>query len=293
MQNIVFRLAMLAILASTGTAGATSLADIKARGYLVVAVPPGTAPFASVENGHPSGFDLDLLEAFGRSAGLRIRPKPVPANRLLGEVRSGDADLAAGGIEINAERQKTVGFGPPVAEVTRVVLARKDKTGHRTLEELSGRPLGVEDTAANALAETELEHLLVKAGFRLGSIAEYDTEDEAEQALAQHRIDYVMGGIATLAASVKAHPSSFELGVTVGHRAWAGWAMAKDAGELQALVAGFIDRSRGDGTLSRLQQSRFGRTFEDLPESVTAVNWWISRPDKPPAFPIQPIKDPD
>jgi polar amino acid transport system substrate-binding protein len=273
---------------------AASLAEIKARGYMVVAVAAETSPFATVQNGKRKGFDADLLDKLRHAAPVEIREKPMPAAALAASLQSGEVDAIATSLEISPARQQILDFAPPVAESTLYYLKRRDDSAIRSLGDLGGKQLGLRKGSATFLALTEVEHNLAKAGNKpLGTPIEYPSDADSYHALETRKIDYVIGDIDDLAEIAKSKPKVFAVGQPVAHKNFVAWAVAKNNNELGDFLKTFMLQERSSGDLATLQQKWLGWRFAELPDSVSAQDWWTNRQDKPAVFPIPTLRDPD
>ena len=281
--------------AGWGASGqAASLAEIKARGYMVVAVAAETSPFATIQNGKRTGFDADLLDRLRHAAPFEIRERPVPAASLAASLQSGEIDAIATSLEISPARQQILDFAPPVAESTLYYLKRHNDTAIKSLGDLGGRKLGLRKGSATFLALTEVEHNLAKTGNKpLGTPTEYPSDTDTYRALETRKIDYVIGDIDDLAEIAKSKPKAFAVGQPVAHRNFVAWAVAKHNEALADFLKTFMLHERTSGDLATLQQKWLGWRFADLPDSVSAQDWWTNRQDKPAVFPIPTLRDPD
>jgi polar amino acid transport system substrate-binding protein len=278
---------------SSGTGQAASLQEIKQRGYMVVAVAAETSPFASVAAGKRKGFDAELLAKLKHSAPFEIREKPVPAAALAASLRNGDIDAIASSIEITPARQQNLAFTAPFAEATLYYLKRGDDKSIKSIGDLATRPLGIRTGSAAFAALSEVEHLIVKASNKpLGKPIEFTGEDEAAQALQDRKIDYFIDEIVDLTDLAKRKHKQVAIGEPVAHETYVAWAVAKDNADLGQWLDGFAREVRAHGKLAALQQKYLGRRFVDLPDHVTAENWWTARKDHP-VLPVPSVKDPD
>ena len=291
----VTRLAFCVVaLATVATAAqVATLAEIRQRGYMVVAVAPETSPFDALENGKPSGFDAELLEKLRRSAPFELRQQIVPARDLAARLKSGEIDLAARCMEVTQARQASIAFGPPLAETTLYYLKRSDDDRIRSLADLGGKRFGIIASETNIQTLAEVEHHLAKANAKLGEAMRYDSAADAYAALASGRVDYVINEIADLAAVAKREPGAFTIGAPVARKTYAAWAVAKGNDALAAFMKDLLAQERANGDLAALQQKWLGRSFPDLPDSVVAQDWWTARDDRPAVLPIPSRKDPD
>jgi ABC-type amino acid transport substrate-binding protein len=113
---------------SSWAAHATTLADVKARGKLVVLVYPDTdSPFlARVAPGRFDGVDFSILRGFAASLGVTLEIREIVRYEdLLPSLARGDGDVVAGGVSITSEREELVDFSVPYFPVAIMVIARR------------------------------------------------------------------------------------------------------------------------------------------------------------------------
>ena len=272
-------------------ARATTLAQVRERGFLVAGVVNAPSPFGGVADGKASGFDAALIGGLVKAVPIEIRQQAISPDELEAALASGKVDIVASSVEITAP-QGAVSFTAPVAEATRYYLKRKGDGRIKTIADLDGKKFGTR-ASSNGLPElTEFEHRLAKAGGALGEAVEYQTYEEATKALVDKQIDYVVGDIADLQVAVRDDTADLEIGDAVSQKIYVAWVTAKDSPEIAGLVSGYLDQQRKNGELAALQQKYLGRPFPDLPQTVAAQDWWSAR-EKPKVFPIPSIKDPD
>lgn len=130
--------ALLAVV-TAGVAGAEDLPAIKQRGTLrVLAVLEERAPeFVSLKPGREPGFDRDVLEAFGRTHGVKVEIVLVPGwDQLIPWLQQGRGDMIAGRVSNTAERRKVVDFTDEVFPTRIVALTRKPTPPPTSLADL-------------------------------------------------------------------------------------------------------------------------------------------------------------
>jgi polar amino acid transport system substrate-binding protein len=249
---------------------AATLADIKKRGYMSVATEDDYRPFEFTENGKPTGYDQELLEAMKKSLGFEVRQDIVPWTGILPGVTTGKYDAAVTAILVTAERMKTLDFCSPVAESTDYYLKRKGDPKIKSLKDLSGLPLGVEAGSAMLKMLPQLDEMLKASGGSLGKIVPYQGYPEAYQDLAVGRIDYVVNTLLSLESIAKEKPTVFEVGEAVSKPVYIAWAVQKGNTELLNLFNDFLLGARKNGSMYALQKKWFEITFEHMPDGPVA-----------------------
>jgi ABC-type amino acid transport substrate-binding protein len=142
----VLLLALLSLLAlSADTARASSLAEVKARGKLVMlSFPDMESPFirvdVDVDLHHFKGIDYEILDGFARTQGVALEVRPVkPAfSELVPALLRGEGDVIASSFSITPERREKVDFTAPYFGVRTVVVVPQE-SAIRSPADLAGK----------------------------------------------------------------------------------------------------------------------------------------------------------
>lgn len=85
---------------------------------LHVAATCAVLPFAGLLRGKPAGLEIDIIEMFAESLGMKVKYQMVDFAALIPCIVRGRAELGIGEICITEERQKNVLFSRPFYDVT-------------------------------------------------------------------------------------------------------------------------------------------------------------------------------
>lgn len=126
-------LALPALLLASASHAAT-VAQVKAKGVLVLGTDPTFAPFEfKGQGGQIQGFDIDIARAVAKDLGVRLEIRPVGFGALMPQsVTSGRVDMAMSGITITPERAKVVTFSRPYYRSAQVFIVRGGNPGKFT-----------------------------------------------------------------------------------------------------------------------------------------------------------------
>ncbi len=137
--------AVLLLLLIPGIVRASSLADVKSHGKLVVlSFPHQESPFIRVKTeidlNHYDGIDYEILEGFAKSLGVRLEIHPVKPSfaELVPALLRGEGDVIASSFSITPERKEKVDFTDPYFAVRTVVVVPKGSPIH-TEADLTGK----------------------------------------------------------------------------------------------------------------------------------------------------------
>jgi polar amino acid transport system substrate-binding protein len=260
-----FAVALLMLTGWPSSASAASLEDIKKRGYMIVATEDDYPPFEFVVDGKPMGYDHELLSILRKSTGFEVRQEILPWQGILPGVASGKYDVALSAAVITDERVKSLDFTVPISESTMAYVKRKGDASIKSLKDLSGKTLGVQQGGASFQVLPELEVELKKTGGKLGNVVQYGAFSEAYQDLVNRRLDVVIHNIVSLSTLVSEKPDVFELGERVGRKSYAAWAVQKNNKSLVDFLNAFLAQQKSNGTYKQLQVKWLKITFDDLP----------------------------
>jgi len=264
-------LAGVALLAGArpGPAAAATLAEVKARGFMVVATEDDFKPFEFIKDGKPTGYDTELLELMRKTVPFEIKQETIPWTGLLPGVGSGKYDAAVTAALITPEREAFLDFCSPIAESTDFYVKKKGNAAIAGIKDLAGKKCGVQAGSAMLSALPELEEMLKATGGKMGEVVQYVSYPEAYQDLAIGRTDYVVNTQINLQSLVQDKPNVFELGQAVSKKIYIAWAVKKGNTEVRDLLDTFLIGARKSGEMAKLQQKWFGLTF-DMPERWTS-----------------------
>jgi polar amino acid transport system substrate-binding protein len=262
-------LSVALVAAVTSTQGvpnslAATLDEIKKRGYMIVATEDDYPPFEYVVNGKPMGYDHALLAILRKSAPFEIKQEILPWQGILPGVASGKYDVALSAAVITDERAKSLDFTMPISESTMAYVKRKGDDSIKSIKDLSGKTLGVQQGGASYQVLPYLEAELKKTGGKLGTVVQYGAFSEAYQDLANKRLDAVIHNIVSLSTLVAEKPQVFELGQRVGEKSYAAWAVSKGNKSVQEYLDAFLAQQKSSGSMKQLQQEWLKITF-DMP----------------------------
>ena len=255
---------------------------MKARQFIRVLVSYSRTNFF-IDQGQPRGFEYELAKRYEKfvNAGRSKRaPKthvvfiPLPFDRLIPALLSGQGDFVAAGLTITTQRQAKVAFTDPyLPHVDEVVVAHQGVQGIRVLDDLSDRTVHVVRHSSYA------SHLqALNEGLRQRGKPPVDIHQASENLAAEDLLELVNAGALTLTV-VDRHIAHLWAGVLphivvlddlkLHRRGKLGWAVRKDNPALLRSLNAFLKQHK-KGTL--LGNIFFKRYYQDTV--------WISNPAK-------------
>src|SRR4051812_9001215 len=100
-------------------------------------------PFEQGKPGNYTGFDVELLEAVGKSIGRKVEFQDTSFDTIFLDLGRGKFDVAASAATITDEREKTVDFTNPYYISEQAILV-KEGDEIDSVEKLNGATVGVQ-----------------------------------------------------------------------------------------------------------------------------------------------------
>ncbi|WP_309569757.1 ABC transporter substrate-binding protein [Deinococcus sp.] len=146
---------------------ASSVADVKNKGMLVLGTDPTFAPFEfKGTDGTIQGFEIDIARAVAKDLGVKLEIRAVGFGALMPQsVTSGRVDMAISAITITAERAKVVGFSGPYYRSAQVFIVKGGNPGKFAWPaSVKGKTIGVQ---ANTTGQFTADDMLKPKGATL------------------------------------------------------------------------------------------------------------------------------
>jgi ABC-type amino acid transport substrate-binding protein len=143
---------------SSGRGGAATPAKSDkglAAGSLKIGTDANLAPFETLDmsNNRLGGFDIELIQAIAKQAGLDLTFFNVPANQVLAGVAQCQYEAGISAIPITDELRQYMLFSEPYYTAGHVVVVKEGNLTIAGREDLAGKTVGV---AAGSPAATEI-----------------------------------------------------------------------------------------------------------------------------------------
>jgi glutamine transport system substrate-binding protein len=194
-------LALLTALAACGgkSAEPSSSSSGETKKKIIVGTDAAFAPFEYMDKGKIVGFDVDLLDAIMKEAGIEYELKNVGWDPLFAALQSKEIDMAISGITINDKRKQTYDFSIPYFEATQMIMVKENSPIKNALD-LKGKTIGVQ----NATTGQEAVEKLLGKGNK--NIKKFETTVVAIMELLNGGVDAVVTDNAVANEYVKNNP---------------------------------------------------------------------------------------
>ncbi len=211
---------------------------------LADAVNPHTPGYEALDPQDPShyvGFDIDLVEAFGKCLGFTVTYKAVTFAALLTTLSSGQADIVISDIYATKERARAADFITYSKVFDGVLVVKDNPKGITGINDTMCGGAAAENTGyvevplIQALAET-----CKAAGKPAPTIQLYDNNADCIQALLNGRADTYVNDVNTVDQAVKAYPNQLGKAVAITLPYSVGIAVPKNKPEFRDAILGTL-----------------------------------------------------
>ena len=185
-------LAALALsLFATLPASADTLADIKARGKVLIAIDLAVPPYGmSDASMKPTGSDVETAELLAKDLGVKLEIVQVTGPNRIPFLLTGKADMVISSFSVSDERKKVIDFSDPYGMIQTVVAGPKDMA-IKGYEALAGKRVAVTRGTTNDAEAT--------ANAKGAQIVRFDDDATLITALVSGQADLVATAPALLA----------------------------------------------------------------------------------------------
>ena len=234
-------------------------APFSGGGVLIVATEPAFPPFEfRGDEGELEGFDIDVMNAIGRQAGLTVKYESLPFNDIIPSLQAGRVDAAISAMTIKQAHLEKVDFSRPYFRAGLAIAVSEDGD-IASLADLEGKKIAVEIDTPGADKAAEISGALLST---------FDSTLLALQALSNGSADAVINNAPiTLDAIVTGDIPGVKIVGKLLTEEFYGIALPKKSANLAA-INDALDALIADGAYAEIHQKWFGIEPPDLPESA-------------------------
>ncbi len=206
--------------------------------------------FMNSRSGEIEGFDIDLLHAIGKEAGLVFSVRGVSFDSLIPGLQTGEYGLVISSMTITPERSKRVKFSDPYYTSGLVIAVRKDDNSIASFADLKGLKIGVQRGTTGSMKAHEIEGATVQ---------EYETIDLAFNVLAGMNVDAVINDQMPTLEVVTTHSDAYKIvGELISSEQY-GIAMPIENTQLHSKINAALKAVRENGEYARIYKKWFGK----------------------------------
>ena len=205
-------------------------------------------PMEFVENGKRTGFDVELVEAIGKTLGRKIEWIDIDFKGLVPGLISRRFDMAVSAIYITDERKKVVDFTAPYYAGGLVVMVKDGNTAIKAPADINGKKVSVQ-VGTKSVAFTKEKYPQVQ-------LMEVEKNQEMFNLVDIGRADAAVTGKPAAYQYVRTRPGLKVLPEQITTEEY-GMAIRKDTPELTKAVNGAIEKLKADGTYAQIEKKWF------------------------------------
>jgi ABC-type amino acid transport substrate-binding protein len=204
-------------------------------------------PFEQGKPGNYTGFDVELLEAVGKSIGREVEFEDTSFDTIFLDLARGNFDVAASAATITDEREKTVDFTNPYYISEQAILV-EEGGDIDSVEKLSGATVAVQQgTTGQEFVEEEGD---------AGELRKYPQGPDAVNALKNGTVEAVVIDIPVAENAVDAG-QGLEISAAIPTEEEYGFAVAQGETELLEELNEGLKEVIDDGTYAKLYEKWF------------------------------------
>ena len=228
-------------------------APAPAAKVFVVGTDPTYAPFEfQNEKGEIVGFDIDVLTAVAKAAGIEVRFVSTPWEGAFNALAQGDRDVLVSAVTITDERKQTLDFSDSYFDA-RQLIAVPEKSKVSKLEDLKRSKIGVQTSTTG-------EEVVVKLlGKNSANIKRFESTPLALSELAASGVDAVVADNGVVIHYLANNPGAKFKAVSDATFApeQYGIAVKKGNTELLAKINTGLAAIKADGSYQKIQDKYF------------------------------------
>jgi len=245
---------------SSGTRAATTSlstllpAPIRSSKTLTFATSADYPPFESVaKNGSTIvGFDPDFGHAIGKALGVRVSFANASFDGLIPGLASGKYTAVMAGMQDKKDREKTVTFVDYMSSGSLLAVSKGNPHHISSFTDLCGSAVGVEKGTTQAAFAASQSKTCTNNGKQPIQVKVFNSENDANLALASGRISAVFAESAAQAYAVKRSAGQLQIVGPVYDKQHVGIAVPKGQDQLAKALQRATQQLIDNGTYKRL-----------------------------------------
>jgi polar amino acid transport system substrate-binding protein len=238
---------------STGASGSTgsSVAGVAQSGVLKIGTSNNIKPYAYVDNGKLTGFEIDLISAAAQKLSLKPTFVALDFSALLPAVNNRQFDVVASAVGITAKRKQMVDFSDGYLAGYFGVLTRPNSGITSDVGTVKGKKIAV---LQGSIEDTNASTFIPGA-----QIVRFPDDNSADLALKDGRIDAFFNDFDPNLGIIKKYPDLHLVQpITLPATSFpAGWAVRKGNTALITELNGALKQVVSDGTWLSLYKKYF------------------------------------
>lgn len=249
-------------------ASAPAAAPAAAARVYVVGTDAAYAPFESQnEKGEIVGFDIEVVKAAARKAGIEVKFLNTPWEGIFNSVAQGDRDLLISAITITPERRQTLDFSDPYFDAKQLIAVKNDSKIAK-LTDLAKLKVGVQNGTTGDEVITKLQ------GKDSPNVKRFESTPLALKEMESGGVDAVVADNGVVVHYVANNPDSkFKI---ISDSSFSseqyGIAVKKGNTELLEKINKGLAGIKADGTYNQIYTQYFGAPPAAVPAPAAAAS---------------------
>lgn len=257
---VVALLALILAVCPALADGEDQLAEIKAKGEIVVATEGAWAPWTyHDEQGNLVGFDVEVAKAIADKLGVTATFAETEWDGIFAGLDAGRYDIAANGVEVTDERAEKYNFTTPYGYIRTALIVRGDNDDITSFDDLAGKH------TANSIAST---YMTLAESYGATAVG-VDTLDQTIQMVLSGRADATLNAEVSFYDYMAVHPdANIKVVALTDDASRVSIPVRKDeksASLLEAINQAIAELDE-EGELSRISEKYFGK---DITKATT------------------------
>lgn len=248
----------------TRSASAITLAEIKAKGKLVVGIQAANPPWGYVDatSGNADGIDADMGKAFAKELGVPVEFVGLEVANRIPALASGRVDVLFATMAMLPERAKSVQYSKPYVANSIYLVAAKT-TAVKSDADLGKLAIGV---PRSSVQDTEVTSH-APAGT---TIRRFDNDAATIQAMLSGQVQAVGANVFYVKRLNEAAPNTYENKLEFKPLFNGACSRLEDK-EMNTALNAFMDKIKANGDLAKIQTKWMGASNLNFPASIEGV----------------------
>lgn len=248
---VVTALCLMLTSACGGSGNSAGAGGVATSGVLKIGTSNNMKPYAYVDNGTLTGFEIDLISAAAAKMGLKPQFVSMDFSALLPAVNNHQFDVVAAAVGITSARKQMVDFSDGYLAGYFGVLAGGDTGITSSVDSVKGKKIAV---LQGSIEDTNSDTFVPGA-----QIVRFPDDNSAFLALSQHRVDGFFNDYDPNLSYIAKNPGlGLRQPITLPALAFpAGWAVRKGNTQLVNSLNKALQEIVADGTWMSLYKKYF------------------------------------
>ena len=215
-------------------------------------------PFEFNQDGEPTGFDIDLMNAIAKKANLEVEYENVRFDSIIQGLGNNQYDAAISAMTITPEREERIDFSEPYFNADQSLLVQSDSDIQST-DDLADATVGVQIGTTGAAKAQELEQ-----DGKIAEVRTFNVVTDAFNALQNGQVDAVINDFPVSADRAAQSDGTLEIVENIPTGEQYGIAFPTDS-DLREKVNDALGEIKEDGTYEKIYQKWFDEKPEEIP----------------------------